>query len=104
MQHCKVVRIAVAILCLGLGACATVPEEAVTLSGSVGEDLEQFHQGYRETIRLSFNQMRERGLTIIDEVWVPAYLESLQPVSSNKVLCLVISADSMAVVNRWNSS
>lgn len=76
MRHRKVARIAVIALCLGLGACASVPEEAVTLSYAVGQDLEQLQQGYRETIRLSFEQMRKRGLTVIDEDWTPAYLKT----------------------------
>lgn len=55
-------------------ACARVPREAVDLSYAVGRDLEQLHSGYRQTVRFSFDQMRRAGLSVIDNVWTPAYL------------------------------
>jgi hypothetical protein len=77
MPHRNVVRITVILLFLCVSAsCATVPSETVTLSQKVGEDLVQLQQGYRQTIRLSFSQMRERGLAVIDNYYVPAYLKS----------------------------
>jgi len=74
--HRKTLRIALTALCLGVGACASVPEETVTLSYAVGQDLEQLHQGYRETVRMAFAQMRAHGLAVIDDVWTPAYLKT----------------------------
>ncbi|MCY4374822.1 MAG: hypothetical protein OXC31_13705 [Spirochaetaceae bacterium] len=59
-----------------MSGCASIPKETVTLSMTVGKDIEQLHSGYRETIRLSFDQMRQAGLSVIDNVWTPAYLKS----------------------------
>ena len=61
---------------LGLAGCATVPKEAVQLSYAVGQDIEQLHTGYQRTIRFSFDQIRQRGLGVIENVWTPAYLTS----------------------------
>ena len=71
-------RIALALsgcLVLGMTACASVPKEAVALSVAVGQDITQLHTGYRESVRFAFNQMRQAGLGVIDNVWTPAYLK-----------------------------
>lgn len=60
----------------GLSGCATVPKEAVALSVAVGEDIQQLYAGYRATIVLSFAQMRQSGLVVIDVVFIPAYLKT----------------------------
>ncbi len=67
------------LLCLGIlvvPGCASVPKETVELSMSIGDDLRELHTGYGNTVRLYFEQLRRRGLTVIDETWVPAYLDS----------------------------
>ena len=61
---------------LSMTACASVPKETVTLSRTVGQDIVQLQSGYRETIRFSFDQMRQAGLSVIDNVWTPVYLRS----------------------------
>ena len=61
---------------LSMTACASVPKETVTLSRTVGQDIAQLQSGYRETIRFSFDQMRQAGLSVIDNVWTPVYLKS----------------------------
>ena len=61
---------------LSMSACASVPKETVTLSRMVGQDIAQLQSGYRETIRFSFDQMRQAGLSVIDNVWTPVYLKS----------------------------
>ena len=61
---------------LSMTACASVPKETVALSRTVGQDLVQLQSGYRETIRFSFDQMRQAGLSMIDNVWTPVYLRS----------------------------
>ena len=60
---------------LGLSGCATVPKEAVYLSYTLGEDLQQLHTGYRNTAKASFEQIRKRGLYAIKETWTPAFLK-----------------------------
>ena len=72
-------RIAIALtayILVSVVGCASVPRETVTLSMMVGQDIEQLQTGYRETIRFSFDQMRQAGLSVIDNVWTPAYLKS----------------------------
>ena len=61
---------------LSMTACASVPKETVALSRTVGQDVVQLQSGYRETIRFSFDQMRQAGLSVIDNVWTPVYLRS----------------------------
>ena len=61
---------------LSMTACASVPKETVALSRTVGRDVVQLQSGYRETIRFSFDQMRQAGLSMIDNVWTPVYLRS----------------------------
>ena len=61
---------------LRLPGCASVPKEAVQLSYMVGQDIQELHNGYRRTVVFSFEQIRQRGLTVIDERWTPAYLEN----------------------------
>lgn len=63
------------LIMLSITGCASVPEETVTLSMTVGRDIQQLQSGYRETIRFSFAQMRKTGLSVIDDVWTPAYLK-----------------------------
>jgi len=65
----------VASCLIGLASCASVPEETVQLSVAVGKDIQQLYTGYRNTIRLSFEQMRQNGLAIIDERWTPVFLK-----------------------------
>ena len=60
---------------LTLSSCATIPKEAVQLSYTVGQDIQELHGGYRRTVVFSFEQIRQRGLTVIDTKWTPAYLK-----------------------------
>ena len=63
------------ICLLGLSGCASVPKEAVQLSYVVGQDIQELHNGYRRTVQISFEQIRQRGLTVIKEKWTPVYLK-----------------------------
>lgn len=60
---------------LGASGCATVPKEAVQLSYVVGEDIQQIYGSYRSLVKLSFENIRQRGLTVIDKVFIPAYIQ-----------------------------
>ncbi len=64
------------ICLLGLSSCASVPEETVRLSYAVGQDIQELHNGYRRTVVLSFEHIRQRGLTVIKERWTPIYLKN----------------------------
>ena len=61
---------------LVLSGCASVPKETVELSTAVGDDIRELHTGYRNTVGLYFAQLRQSGLAVIGETWVPAYLDS----------------------------
>jgi hypothetical protein len=75
VEYRKSLNIAVIASCLiGLTNCARVPKEAVILSDAVGTDIQQLYTGYRETVRWSFEQIRQNGLTIINERWTPVYI------------------------------
>lgn len=65
-------------LCAGqfFGACTSIPKEAAELSYTVGQDIQELHKGYRETVRTYFEQLRARGLDVIDNRWKPVYLKS----------------------------
>ena len=77
MVHTRLKTITIFIwTAVAFSACATVPKETVTLSTLVGQDIQQLQIGYRETIRFSFDQMRQVGLNVIENVWTPAYLNS----------------------------
>ena len=65
-----------AICLLGVSGCASVPEETVRLSYTVGQDIQELHNGYRRTVMLAFEHIRQRGLTVIKERWTPIYLKN----------------------------
>ena len=66
----------IALVLLGSLGCAKVPKEAVQLSYAVGTDIRQLYSIYRKTVVISFEQMRKRGLTVIDDLWTPVYLKT----------------------------
>ena len=49
---------------------------ALIASIAFGDDIRELHTGYRNTVGLYFAQLRQSGLTVIEETWVPAYLDS----------------------------
>ena len=70
------VPLLVGLCLLVLSGCASVPKETVELSTAIGDDIRELHTGYRNTVGLYFAQLRQSGLAVIDETWVPAYLDS----------------------------
>lgn len=81
-----------------LAACATLPEEAITLSQAVGEDIQQLHAGYRASVRSSFQQMRQAGLAVIDNRWTPIYLQEF--IESGRLVQFA-QAENTAAVEYW---
>ena len=63
------------VFLLGFPGCATVPKEAVQLTYTLGEDLQQLHVGYRNTAKFSFEQIQKRGPYAIENTWTPAFLK-----------------------------
>lgn len=69
---------------LTLGGCATVPRESVDLSYTLGQDLEALHQSHRELITRYFEALRTQVSDAIDQVFMPAYINSF--VTSGKLI------------------
>ena len=64
---------------LMLGACAEVPEEAVTLSVTVSKDLEEVHRSHRELAQRYFARMKSDINEFIDEVYTPRLIKGVAP-------------------------
>src|SRR4030067_3154540 len=83
----RIVKFAAAALIaasLTIVGCATVPSESVDLSYTVGQDIESLHQSYRELINRYFEALRGQVNDAIDQVFVPAYINSF--VTSGKLI------------------
>lgn len=72
----RIARCTLLLTFLALSACATVPRESVQLSQAIGNDIQELHAGYRATIQAQFQLMRQNGLEVIENRWVPTYLAS----------------------------
>ncbi len=59
----------------GLSACADVPKEAVTLSVTIGNDLEEVHRSHRELAVRYFKRSRDDVNRFVDEVYGPAFVQ-----------------------------
>lgn len=64
--------LAVALL---TSACADVPEEAVTLSVTIGKDLEEIHKSHRALAERYFGRMKADINVFIDETYRPFIVE-----------------------------
>ena len=69
----KVILVAVAIA--GLSACDVVPKEAVTLSNTVGRDLEEVHRAHRDLAELHFSRIEDDINRFIDQTYRPAFVK-----------------------------
>jgi hypothetical protein len=61
---------------LTIGACATIPEETVELSNTVGRDLEEVHRSHRALAALLFDSMERDVNRFIREIYAPAYIKA----------------------------
>jgi hypothetical protein len=93
-------RLSLALVVVCTTACASVPQEAVTLSSAVGNDIEQLQSGYRQTVRFAFNQMHQNGLNVIDTVFTPAFLQDFI-VSGRLIESAQDPDDSTELVEYW---
>lgn len=69
-------RPALLILLTGVVACATVPDESVELSNTVGRDLEEVHRAHRALADLHFSRIEQDINHFIDETYRPAFIRS----------------------------
>lgn len=65
-----------AILLAGVAACATVPDESVELSNTVGRDLEEVHRAHRALADLHFSRIEQDINRFIDETYRPAFIRN----------------------------
>ena len=63
------------LISLLLFGCANVPEEAVTLSMTIGQDIEEVHRAHRTLAISYFDRSRTDVERFIDEVYIPALLQ-----------------------------
>lgn len=63
-----------AFVALALVACADVPEEAVTLSVTIGQDLEEVQRSHKELAIRYFKRSRDDVNRFIDDVYAPAFV------------------------------
>lgn len=63
------------LLLLIIEGCASVPKEVVELSYLMGEDIEAVHLSYKNLIRTHYQKLREHALTVLEDKWVPQFLE-----------------------------
>ncbi len=57
-------------------ACDTVPPEAVELSNTVGNDLEEVHRAHRSLAELHFDNIEAEINEFIDQTYRPAYIRT----------------------------
>ncbi len=63
------------LVALSLAGCGTVPEEAVTLSVTIGKDLEEVRRSHRELAIRYFERSRGTVNRFIDDVYRPAFVQ-----------------------------
>ncbi len=70
------IRFIAIIMILGYLGCATVPREVVTLSDTVGKDLNAIHVSYKDLAKTYFDTLRKQVNDFVDNKWVPEYLKN----------------------------
>lgn len=76
MTRLRTLKLAFAgcLVALLLTGCADVPREAVTLSVTIGKDLEEVHRSHRELAIRYFKRSRVDVNRFIDDVYRPAFV------------------------------
>ena len=75
-----------------VASCTDVPEEAVTLSVTVGKDMEELRRSHQAVARTLFDRAKSDANRFIDEVYRPFVLEKLlrEPVFEGKTAVEVL--------------
>lgn len=71
----RLVVLAVFGFALTMSACATIPEETIELSNTVGRDLEEVHRSHKALATLFFDMMEKDVNKFISEIYAPAYIK-----------------------------
>lgn len=76
--------LAVIFSSLLLVSCASVPKEAVTLSKTIGSDLQTLHDSHRNMVQLYYDGIKLNINTFIDDVYAPFVIHHVLEVELNK--------------------
>lgn len=66
----KIIGISIAFTIL-ISACVSIPKETVTLSQTLGKDLQILHNSHRNAVDLYYNKIKKDIDRFIDEVYAP---------------------------------
>ena len=67
-----------------LVSCASIPKETVTLSKTIGSDLQILHDSHRNMVQLYYNGIKLNINTFIDDVYAPFIIHHVLEVELNK--------------------
>jgi hypothetical protein len=65
-------------------SCASIPKETVTLSKTIGSDLQVLHASHRNMVQLYYNGIKGNINTFIDDVYAPFIIHHVLEVELNK--------------------
>ena len=77
-------KILVVIFSALLVSCASIPKETVTLSKTIGSDLQILHDSHRNMVQLYYNGIKLNINTFIDDVYAPFIIHHVLEVELNK--------------------
>jgi len=93
-------RAAVVSVTLFVGSCATVPNEVVRLSSTLGDDIVATQTSYELLIADHFEHLRTQVNVFVDTRWRPAFLRRF--IQSTKLTALVKDPDPNKVLDNVN--
>lgn len=64
------------VMALTFVGCATIPNEVVQLSKTIGQDLNAIHLSYRALIQTHFDGLRKQATDFLDSNWKPLYIKN----------------------------
>jgi hypothetical protein len=65
-------------------SCASIPKETVTLSKTIGSDLQILHDSHRNMVQLYYNGIKGNVNAFIDDVYAPFVIHHVLEVELNK--------------------
>ena len=76
--------LAVIFSSLLLVSCASIPKETVTLSKTIGSDLQILHNSQRNMVQLYYNGIKHNINAFIDDVYAPFIIHHVLEIELNK--------------------
>lgn len=65
-------------------SCASIPKETITLSKTIGSDLQILHDSHRNMVQLYYNGIKLNINTFIDDVYAPFVIHHVLEIELNK--------------------